>query len=348
MRAAVLRGPGDLVVLDVEAPTAGPHDIVVRVDATGICGSDLASYATGAYVPPGQVMGHEFAGSVVEVGAEVVGLVPEQRVTVHPLGRCDVCRACLHGLPHVCDRAVKDAIGYGHPGAFAEYVRVPQAVLDDNVFSLAPEIDDAAAATVEPFAVALHACRRLALTSGQTCVVLGLGPIGHAAVQVLHALGIDNVVGVDASAFRRERALAAGAAAVSGSDEMLDVTREIAGPGPRGRGAGADAVLDASGSVDLLRSAISLLRSGGQLAPVALYKKNLDIELNELVTRELGLIGCYGYGPEFGEALDMVREDRLRPGLMVTAAYDLGSVVSAFDAQADVTQHIKVQVRPQL
>lgn len=346
MRAAVLRAPGDLAVLDVDEPTAGDHDIIIHVGAAGICGSDLASYATGAYVRPGQIMGHEFAGTIVDAGAAAAGLAAGQRVTVRPLGACGTCDACRRGLVHICDRAVRDAIGYGHPGAFAEYVRVPRAVLGDNVFRLESHVGDAAGATVEPFAVALHACRRLALAPGDSCVVLGLGPIGHAAVQCLKALGIDRVVGVDAAAFRRERALAAGAAAAAGSEDLHEVVGQVVGPGPRGRGAGADAVLDSSGSLGLLREAPAMLRSGGRLASVALYKAELAIDLNEIVTRELDLVGCYGYGAEFGEALTMVEKHELRPELMVTSTYPLDRIADAFAAQADIHHHIKVQVRP--
>lgn len=346
MKAAVLRAPGDLAVLEVDDPAAGARDVVVQVGAAGICGSDLASYATGAYVRPGQIMGHEFAGTVVDVGFEVVGLAVGQRVTVRPLGCCGTCDACRRGLVHVCDRAVKDAIGYGYPGAFADLVRVPSAVLNDNVFLLADNVDDAAAATVEPFAVALHACRRLSVAPGDSCVVLGLGPIGHAVTQALKALGIERVVGVDASAFRRDRALTAGAVAVAGSDDLQETIRAVAGSGPRGRGAGADAVLDSSGSLSLLRHAPAMLRSGGRLASVALYKAELSIDLNEIVTRELDLVGCYGYGPEFGEALAMVEQHRLQPELLVTSSYPLDRIPDAFAAQADVDHQVKVHVQP--
>lgn len=346
MKAAVLRAPGDLVVTDADTPECGASDIVVKVAATGICGSDLASFATGAYVRPMQVMGHEFVGTVEAVGDHVAGIHRGERVTVRPLGQCGSCQACLLGLRHVCERAVRDAIGYGHPGAFAEFVRVPNAVADANVFVLDDTVDDATAATIEPFAVALRACSRLAVEASGTAVVLGLGPVGLAAVQVLRATGVRNVVGIDNSALRRETATRFGAAEVADFSGMLDAVRSLAGPGPRGRGAGADAVLEASGAEALLSAGVGLLRSGGRLGMVALYKQPIALDMNELVARELEVVGCYGYDAEFGDVVRYVSEGRIDPGSLVTATYPLDSIVSAFAAQADTEHHVKVHVRP--
>lgn len=346
MRAAVLLGPNDLVLTDVPDPVPGPGDIVVSVGAVGICGSDLSSYHSGAYVRPGQIMGHEFAGTVVEIGSEVEGLRAGHRVAVRPLAQCGRCAACSAGLRHVCERGVRDAIGYGLPGAFAELVLVPRGTVGDKVIVLDDAIDDASGACVEPYAVALHAVRRLGVTPGQSCVVLGLGPIGLAAVQVLIALGIDRVVGVDSSPLRRERAAAAGAADAVTSDGMLDAIRAVAGPGPRGRGAGADAVLDASGSIDLVRASPALLRTGGRLGLVALYRDGLPLAANDMVTRELELVGCFGYAEEFRDATAMLRDGRLSSELLVTGAFRLDSIDAAFAAQADPNAHVKVQILP--
>lgn len=346
MKVAVLRGPQDLVVIDIDEPVAGPDDIVVKVGTAGICGSDLASYATGVYVRPGQIMGHEFAGTVVEVGAHVVGIGEGFRVTVRPLGQCGACVACAMGLKHVCERAVRDAVGYGHPGAFAEYVRIPKAVLGDNVFALPDAMPDSSAAVVEVFAVALHAVSRLNASPGGSCVVLGLGPVGIAATQVLRSAGVHRIVGIDNSAFRQQMASSLGAQRVADFDGMLDAVRSVAGPGPGGRGAGADTVLEASGAAALLSSSTSLLRSAGRLGLVGLYKGPIALDMNEWVTRELELVGCYGYDKEFGDALELVTRNMVDVQTMITATYPLDSIVEAFAAQADPDHHVKVQIQP--
>jgi threonine dehydrogenase-like Zn-dependent dehydrogenase len=344
VKAAILQAPRELKVIEMDDPVAGPDDIVVQVAAAGICGSDLTSYATGAYVRPGQVMGHEFSGAVVEVGRGVRGISVGARVTVRPLAQCGRCGACERGLRHVCERAVRDAIGYGHPGAFAEFVRVPRAVIGDNVHLLATTTSNSAAAMVEVFAVATHAVRRLGVAAGDSCVILGLGPVGIAAVQVLRADGVHAVVGIDASKVRRHMARQHGAHIVSDSDGMVDAVRSVAGAGPRGDNAGADAVLEASGSATLAEAAPTLIRSGGRLTLVALYKERPVFDIDEIVTREIEVRGCYGYDDEFARALELVANDRVDAAAMVTASYPLDQIGKAFAAQADASAHVKVQV----
>jgi threonine dehydrogenase-like Zn-dependent dehydrogenase len=346
MRAAVLHGPGQLVVEDIPEPDAGRDGIVIEVTAAGICGSDLASYATGAYVRTGQVMGHEFAGTVIEVGRDVTGLEPGQRVAARPLGECGGCRACHRGLAHLCERAVKDAIGYGHPGAFAERVRVPHAEVGSNVFPIEDEVSDAAAAMIEVYAVALHACRRLQVSAENSCVVLGLGPVGLAAVQVLHDLGLRQILGIDNSPLRRGIARRVGAAAAVDFGSVADVAPGVVGRGPRGTIAGATAVLEASGSPTLLRTAPSLLQPGGRLGLVALYKEPIALDFTLCVTREIDVIGCYGYGQGFRDAVVLVQTRRVEPDAFVTGTYALDDIVDAFAAQADSGRHAKVQVTP--
>src|SRR5664279_5657913 len=150
MRAAVFNGPRNLKVEEVANPVCEPVDVVVRVGASGVCGTDLHSYQHGAFVRPGQIMGHEFAGTVVSVGTDVDGLAEGDRVAVMPLASCGRCLRCVAGSPHLCDKGVTATIGYGLPGSFAEYVRVPQAMLDRNVFRLPATMTMAEGALVEP------------------------------------------------------------------------------------------------------------------------------------------------------------------------------------------------------
>src|SRR3954447_9609754 len=135
MRAAVFHGPGSLVVEDVPEPEAGPRDIVIGVQACGVCGSDLHMYAHGGTVAPGAVLGHEFAGEIVAVGAEVEGIRAGDRVTASPLTPCGACARCAEGRVNLCESVWERAIGFGLPGAFAERVRIQDARLGDNVFA---------------------------------------------------------------------------------------------------------------------------------------------------------------------------------------------------------------------
>ena len=154
-----LPGIKDLAVEEVETPRAGPEDVVVAVAACGICGSDLHTYLHGSFVEPGQVMGHEFVGEVVEAGADVQGISVGDRVTASPLVPCNECARCAEGRYNLCGKAWTQGLAYGRPGAFAEMIRIPGSIAGENVFPLGDDVSDEAGALVEPLAVAVHAVK---------------------------------------------------------------------------------------------------------------------------------------------------------------------------------------------
>lgn len=349
MRAAALQAPGRLELVDLPEPEAGARDVVVQVAAAGICGSDITSFRTGAYVRPGQVMGHEFAGTVVAAGSAVSGLAVGDAVTAMPLHSCQVCRRCTDGEPHVCERALASGIGYGLPGAFAERVRVPDAVLGRNLFLLPDSVDAVSAAGIEPLAVAVHALSGTALRPQDAAVVLGLGPIGLNVVQVLRARGTGTVVAVDLSARRRELASALGADVVLGAqgDELVAAVAAVTGAGPRGRGAYADLVVEATGAAVLVDAALDLLRPGGELRLAALYSVPTSLRADIVVTRELRVGGAFGYRPaDFAAAVALVAGGRARPASLVSHEFPLEDAPSAMQAQLDRDAAVKVVLRP--
>ena len=206
MKAAVFEGPEQITIQELPDPVAGPDDIVVQVSECGICGSDLHSYLEGAFIAPGQVMGHEFSGPITQVGANVQGLKVGDRVTAVPLSTCGRCPRCLEGAAHLCETGLAASVAYGLPGAFAEYVRVPDAILGGNVHLIPDNVSYAAAALVEPLAVGLHAAKSANPLPTDTCVVIGLGSIGLNCVQMLKACGAGRVIGIDISPARLELA----------------------------------------------------------------------------------------------------------------------------------------------
>ena len=146
MKAAVFRGVQNVQIEEVETPQAGAGDVVVAVRQCGICGSDLHTYLHGSFVEPGQVMGHEFVGEVVATGSDVEGVNVGDRVTASPLVPCGECPRCHEGRFNLCAKAWTQGIAYGRPGAFADMVRIPQAVPGQNLFPLSEDVSDDAVA----------------------------------------------------------------------------------------------------------------------------------------------------------------------------------------------------------
>ncbi|MBO0870192.1 MAG: alcohol dehydrogenase catalytic domain-containing protein, partial [Micromonosporaceae bacterium] len=265
MRAAVFRGIGQLLVEQIPDPVPGDRDIVIRVRACGVCGTDLSTYTKGLFTPVGQVMGHEFAGEVVHVGAAVADLAVGDRVTGLPIQPCGDCRRCREGARHLCQVWTTRSIAYGLPGAFAELLRIPDAVLGGNVHRLPENVTFEDGALVEPMSVAGHAVRRAQHPAGEPAVVLGLGPIGLHAAQVLRAKGAAAVIGVDQSPLRRTVAESLGIVALDGTGDLKSTVDGLVGP------AEVPSVFEASGAAALVRQAVDLVRPGGQLMVVALY-----------------------------------------------------------------------------
>ena len=342
MKAAVFNGIGSIGVEDVPEPEAGPGDLVVEVSACGICGSDLHTYQHGSFVQPGQIMGHEFVGRVIEVGPDVDGLAVGDRVTAVPIVPCGKCARCAEGRYNLCAVAWTTGIAYGKPGAFAERVRIPRSVQGENVFKLDDEISDEAGTTVEPLAVAVHAVKLVAGVEGSTALVLGLGTIGQQVVQVLRARGARRVVGVDLSALRLDAARELGADVVDGSPGI-----EEALAGALGDGEELDVVFECSGVPALATAAIDSVRGGGTIVVLALYDDPVTFNPTSLVQKELRLQGSIAYTSEdFADAIELLRSGAARADTLITQRERLDDVADAFRVQLEKDRSLKVLVKP--
>lgn len=348
MKAGIFQAAGTFDIGQVDKPSAGSDGVVVQVTVCGICGSDLHSYVEGAFVEPGQIMGHEFSGPIVEVGSDVVGLAVGDRVTAVPLSVCGRCPRCIEGKGHLCETGLSASIAYGLPGAFAEFVRIPRAVLGKNVLRIPDNVSDAAAAMVEPMAVALHAARSAAPDPADTAVVIGLGSIGLNAVQMLKALGAGRVIGIDVSDSRLALATELGADAVidGRKQNAIEAVQELTGVGVGGAGARADIVIEASGSGTLLADAIAMTRAGGRLRIAALYEGEVVIDANQIVQKEMSVEGTFAYNGEFPVVLEMLADGRVTAEPLITHTFSLDDLDSAFQAQLEKNSSIKVQVTP--
>lgn len=303
MKGVVWHGPERMAVEEVPEPALEAGHVVLRPEAAGICGSEVEGYLgrMGNRVPP-LIMGHEFAGTVVEVGE---GVDPEwigRRAAVNPLISCGECRLCRLGLTNLCrERAL---IGIQHPGAFAEYVKVPAG----SLYPLPEGVSARTGALAEPLANGVHAVRLG--TEGREpvehAVVIGAGTIGIMVAQAAVLAGISWVGVVEPHAGRRELARRLGAHAVFGSaEEARGEVLEIAA------GLGADLVLDAVGAAETRRQAVELLRPGGTAILVGLHDDETSVGFHGVVRNQVALRGSYAYtGDDFGRALSWLVEGR--------------------------------------
>jgi len=342
MKAAVFKGIENMQVEDVPDPEGGADDIVVRIHACGICGSDLHTYLHGSFVEPGQIMGHEFSATVLEVGDNVHDIAVGDRVTAHPLQPCGECPRCAEGRYNLCAAAWTQGIAYGKPGAFSERLRIPNAVLGENVFKLGDEVDDEAGATVEPLAVGVHAVKLVDGIEGSTALVLGLGTIGQQVVQVLRAHGAKRVIGLDLSQLRLDAARELGAEALDGSPGVEQVLA-----GALGDGEEIDVVFECSGVPALATAAMAAVRAGGTIVVIALYDDPITFNPTALVQREIKLQGSIAYtGEDFAEAVELLRTGKARADALITQRERLDDVANAFLVQLEKDRSLKVLVTP--
>lgn len=303
MKGIVWHGPEKMSVEEVPEPTVGPGAVKVRPTATGICGSEVEGYLgrMGNRTPP-LVMGHEFAGTVTEVGDGVDTALVGRLVAVNPLYGDGTCRLCRAGYTNLCrDRHL---VGIHSSGGFAEYTLAPAA----NVYPLPEGVEARTGALAEPLANGVHAARLgLAGRAVENAVVIGAGTIGLMCLQAAILDGIPEVHAVEPVAPRREQALALGATDVheSGAEarEALDEATE---------GLGADLVIDAVGAEATRRMAVEeLLRPGGRVVYIGLHSDATTLGFHDIVRGQLDLQGSYAYTAEdYEQALEWLVDGR--------------------------------------
>lgn len=343
MRAAVLEGPRSMKVQSRPAPELKPGMVVLRVRRAGICGSDLHYFehgCCGAFVPTRPfVLGHEFAAEIAEVGDGVSGLTVGARVTANPARACLVCEYCKSGRGNLCRRTIMLGSASTTPptdGAFAEFVTVRA----DQCHRLPPSIDDATAAMLEPFAVALHAVKRAGEVAGKRVLVTGGGPIGLLVAMTAKRFGSAPVAVSDILEARRETACRFGAdVGVNPADPGLaGLVRELTGDG-------FDVVFEASGAKAALRQAFDLVRPGGTIVQIGtLGSDDIPLPANLLMNREINLIGSMRYGDVFGEAIRLVEAGRIDLRGLVSSVLPLAEANQALALAGGKGSGLKVQL----
>ena len=306
MRAVVYRGREDIAVTDVPEPVCGPGQVRIQVSYNGICGTDLHEYFAGPIFVPSEphpltgrqaplVLGHEFSGTVTEVGPGVEGVAVGDRVAVEPVYRCGECPPCRAGHYNICQQIAFH--GLMSDGGMAESTVVPA----EMAHRLPDEVGPMLGALVEPMSVAYHAAKLGDL--GEHAVVFGAGPIGIGVWFALRGLGVPNVTVVEPSPVRRAAIEALGA------DDVID-PREI-DPGAHVRkrtgGKGTDAAYDAAGVRASVDSALDCLGHRRWLVSVAIYEHPLETSLIKLVMSESGIRGSLCYtGEDYAAVIELM------------------------------------------
>ncbi len=319
MRALLLKEYMKLELVGMEEPAVGFDEVLVRVRACGICGSDVHGLdgSTGRRVPP-LVMGHEAAGEVVKTGSEITDLRPGDRVTFDSTIYCGRCYFCTRGDVNLCDN--RQVLGvspgeYRRHGAFAEYVAVPRRL----TYRLPDQLSFEQAALIEAVSVAVHAVNLTHFELGASAVVVGSGMIGLLAVQALRAAGCARVVAVDVERSRLDLALQLGATeAVNPKDQ--DAAAFVRGLTD---GRGADVALECVGATDPIRTAIGCVRKGGSVTLVGNIAPTIDLPLQPVVTRQIRVQGSCASNGEYPAVIDLLASRVIRVEPLISAVAPL-------------------------
>jgi L-idonate 5-dehydrogenase len=342
VRAAVVRDASHFAIESQPAAEPGADCVGVAVEACGICGSDLHFYNAGLFAE-GHTPGHEIAGRIESLGANVEGLAIGDPVAVEPTQSCGHCSLCLAGQDSICRES--RLLGIHRPGGLTSRI----VVSAERVYKLAPDLDPAVAALTEPMAVSVHGLERGRFEKGQRVLVLGAGAVGLVTLVAAQSLGAGEVLVTARYAHQAERARALGAARV-----LVEEDADLASLDRLGRQSDIDLVVETvGGRADTLRSALAVARPGGHVSVLGLFMQPPKLDPLPLLRKELTLCwsNCYHRPPgrpaDFETAAAIVDAERERLATLVTHRLPLERTDEAFATAADKgLGAVKVSVLP--
>jgi (R,R)-butanediol dehydrogenase/meso-butanediol dehydrogenase/diacetyl reductase len=342
VRAGLVTGKREVTLRELPEPEPAAGKAVVEIAYCGICGTDLHAWASGAPYNPA-ICGHEWAGAVTARGAGVAHVKEGDRVTIGVAPACGRCADCRSGRGAFCSSAFAGMLGLGPlaapHGGFARAIAVEAA----RLIPVRAGIGDEAAAMLEPATVALHAVRRTPLRLGDTCVVLGAGPIGLLVQQCAQAAGAGAVLVVEPHPLRREKARELGARAVvdPAREDVAARVKEVLGP------LGADVVFECAGVARTIDQSASLAKRGGVVSLVGVANAPAPITPLTWLANEVRLTASLGYlHEEFDLAMGLVQDGRVRLDPLHTSSVPLDGLAEAFARLHDSPAEIKILVDP--
>ncbi|AJW97443.1 L-idonate 5-dehydrogenase [Burkholderia gladioli pv. gladioli] len=339
MDALVIHAPLDLRIEDVPTPEPGEHQLLVRVRAGGICGSDLHYFNHGGFgtvrIREPMVLGHEVSGVVERTGPLVTDMAAGIRVAISPSRPCGLCRYCQQGLQNHCldMRYYGSAMRTPHvQGAFRQEIVVDRS----QAHVVADTLSDAEAAMTEPLSVALHAVRRAGPMLGKNVLVTGCGPIGALIVAAARRAGAAKIVATDVSSFPLE------AAKKVGADITLNVAESPDALQPFAADKGSfDILFEASGNAAALRSAFDVLKPRGIVVQVGLAGE-ISLPINVIVAKEFDLRGAFRFHEEFAVAVELLNKGLVDVKPLITGIFHYKESLRAFQTAGDRSQSMKV------
>lgn len=339
MKALRIHQPRLVKVDDVEEPQIKDNEVLIKVKYAGICGTDLHVYrgAMKNRVKYPAIPGHEFSGIVVKVGSEINWLSEGDEVVANPVHPCGRCVACLAGRPNICVNF--KILGVDMPGVFAEYVKVR----GNNVYKIPKGLSLRNAALVEPFAVAVHSCRKAGIESGDTVLIIGQGPIGLCTTQVASHYGAYKVITTDVVESRLKLSKTVGADEVINplKVDMVKAVEELTG------GVGVDKVIETSGSPHVLDQALRILKPGGRIVIVGLCFEDIKFHSYPIVYKEAEIVGSRVYIDEFPRTLNLISRGYLKPEPLITHEMPLSDGDKAFRILEDrLEDAVKILLKP--
>ena len=326
MQALLLSAYRKLEITAAPMPAPAPDEVLLRVAACGICGSDVHGFdgSSGRRIPP-IIMGHEAAGAIAAVGSAVTAWQPGDRVTFDSTLFCGRCAFCLRGEVNLCDHREVFGVScadYRRNGAFAEYIAVPERVL----YRLPPGLPFAHAAMIEAVSVALHAVRLAEFPAGATALVLGAGMIGTLIVQALRVAGASHILAADPDESRLAMARTSGAHTLIRSAQQDTAAAVLAAiPG------GVDHVFEAVGIAGTLATAVAAVRKGGTVTLVGNIAPHVDLPLQAVVTRQIRLQGSAASAGEYPRAIELLATGQIDVTPLISAVEPLSAGPRAFD-----------------
>ncbi len=343
MKALLLKNYKELELVDFPVPEFGPDELLVRVKACGICGSDIHGYdgSTGRRIPP-LVMGHEAAGIVEAAGANVKKFREGDHVTFDSTVSCGKCFYCSRGEINLCDN--RQVLGvscqeFRRHGAFAEFVVVPQNI----VYHIPEKLPFEHAALIEAVSVAVHAVNITPILLGDTAIVVGSGMIGLLVIQAIRLAGCTKVIAVDLDDAKLQvaRELGADETVNPKAGDVQARLLELTG------GQGAAVAIEAVGATEPIKTAIQGVRKGGMVTLVGNIKPSVEIPLQVVVSRQIRLQGSCASSGEYPACIDLLAKGAIRVDPIISAKASLDEGVSWFEKLYDPkSQYMKVVLQP--